>query len=395
MSRIRLGAEGAGRIRLMRPAAPPTPPELRAGALSGTATATAGTVTLPPGWQPGDYLLVIVNSNLSQTITFTTGAASATLLGSAGFLQAWRVVPTPGATSVTFTVPTSAVLRWWVGAWQNVDAAAVVAAANNLGNNTTAPIEVPVVDLGGSVSTGYEVYVRAAGVNSSATWTTAPSNIFATTTGNAALAVRTGPLAAGLLTSAASAPFDRGLAGTARNESALNLVLPPVQSPVRSLLVNGSFETGAAVATGWETEATAPRLPTCSRVATGVVDGALSQRFQFTGQTGDTGNVAIYQAPIAVNPGDVLRATVYLSGTLTNAYAIFGIEGFVTPGGAYISEHDTTIPVGSLTGTPVQVTVEYICPVNCTAAAVYFQVPTVAPTTAVDVYLDRAVLVRV
>jgi hypothetical protein len=161
-------------------------------------------------------------------------------------------------------------------------------------------------------------------------------------------------------------------------------------------LTNGSFELGAAaLATGWEIEGTAPRLPTCSKVSTGVVDGALSQRFQFTGQAGDSGNVAIYQAPIACNPGETFQASIYLSGTLINAYGIFGIEGFVTPGGAFISENDTVVNAGALTSSPVQYSVQYTAPNNCTAIAVYFQVPGLDPTSVVDVYLDKAILLKV
>lgn len=370
-----------------------TVPERIAGT-SGSATGTTATITLPAR-ETGDYLTLIVSSNQAPTLGFSAGVASSTVLASAGGrLQAIRVVPSAGATTVTLTSSVSAVLTWWCGSWRNVDpAATVAAAANNLGNSTTAAIEVPAADLG-YISTGREVYVSAAGVNSTATWGTTPTPVFATTTGNGALSVRSGSVPAGQLTRTSATPFTRAAEGTARNESALQIVLQPVQSPLRNMLANGSFESGAAVATAWELEGTAPRLPTASRVATGAVDGALAQRFQFTGQAGDSGNVAIYQAPITVTPGDTLRATVYLSGTLTNAYAIFGIEGFQGPGGTYISEHDTVINAGELTSTPAQYTVEYTCPPLATAAAVYFQVPTVAPTSVVDVYLDKAVLLR-
>lgn len=377
--------------------ATPTPPALRAGHTSGTATGTSATVTLPTGWQASDYVTLIVSTNQAPTLGFSAGAASSTNLANAGGrLQAIRVVPNPGATTVTLTSTVSAVLTWWCGAWQNVDTAATVAAAgNNIGNSTTAAVEVPVVDLG-YISTGYETWVSAAGVNSTATWGTSPALTYGTTSGNAALAVRSGQMAADQLTRAPLTPFDRGAEATSRNESALAFVLQPVQTPTVNLLTNGSFESGgAALATGWEIEGTAPRLPTVSRsTTTGVIDGAQAQRFQFTGQSGDSGNVAIYQAPIACNPGETFRASVYLSGTLTNAYAIFGIEGFVSAGGAYIDEHDTVIGAGTLTGTPTKYDVEYTAPGNCTALAVYFQVPALAPTAVVDVYLDKAILTK-
>lgn len=394
----RVGGSVASRLYLgtsliWQPSAPPVPPALRSGATSGTTTGTTAAITLPAGWQTGDYLILFVSSNQAPVLGFSAGVATSTMLASAGSrLQAICVVPTAGATSVTLTSSVSAVLTWWCSAWQNVDpVATVAAAANNLGNSTTAALEVPAADLG-YISTGYEVAVAAAGVNSTATWGATPAPVFSTTAGNGALSVRTSRLAANQL-SATTVPFDRGNDTTSRNESALLLVLQPVQSPTKNMLTNGSFETGSSVATGWEIEGTAPRLPTVSRVATGAVDGALAQRFQFTGQAGDSGNVAIYQSPITVNPGDVLIATIYLSGTLANAYGIFGIEGFQGPGGTYISEQDTQVV--ALTATPTQYTVTYTCPPLCTAAAVYFQTPGLAPTSVVDVYLDKAILTKV
>lgn len=365
-------------------------PELAASA-SGSVSGTSATITLP-AYQAGDFLTLLVSSNQAPVLGFSAGVDSFTVLANAGSrLQAIRVVPTAGATQVTLTSSVSAVLTWWVAAWRNVDPAATVAAAAfNIGGNTTAAIAAPVVDLG-YIATGREVYLRAAGVNATATWTTTASTVYSTTAGNGALSVRSGPVPAGSLSSAGSTPFDRGLEGTTRNESALALVLQPVQAPVRNLLTNGSFETGGAVATGWEIEGTAPRLPTCSRVATGVVDGGFAQRFQFTGQAGDSGNVAIYQAPIDAQPGDVVRASIYLSGTLTNAYAIFGIEGFLT-GGTYISEHDTVI--NTLTATPTRYEVEYTCPPDTDYVAVYFQAPGLAPTSVVDVYMDMAIMTK-
>lgn len=387
----RRGARAAGRRR------PYATPILRSGSTSGgVASGTTATVTLPTGWQASDYVTLIVSTNQAPTLTITAGVDSYAVISNAGSrLQTIRLVPTAGATTVTLTSSVSAVLTWWCGAWLNVDLAATVAqAANNIGNSTTAAVEVPVVDLG-YISTGSEVALAAGGVNATATWTPGTGAIYSTATGtNGGLAVASTQLTAGQLT-AAPAAFDRGLAGTSRNESALCIVLQPVQAPAHNLLADGSFELGGGLATGWDHEFTAPRAATYTKSTTGVVDGASSQRMQFTGTTGDTGMVSMYQSPIAVNPGDTVRATVYLSGTLTNAYAIFGIEGFVTAGGAYISETDTTVNAGALTGTPVQYTVTYTCPGNCTAVAVYFQVPSVAPTCVVDVYLDKAILLKV
>lgn len=366
------------------------PPALSASA-SGAATGTTGTIALPT-WQATDYLTLLVASNQQVNLTLTGGTVTP-LASAGGRLQAFRVQPTAGGSSLGLTADVSGSLSWWVGAWRNVDPAATLTAANNLGNSTTAPVEVPVVDLG-YLASGAEVCLAAASVNATATWGNPQSLLYAPVGGNAALAVGAGQLTAGQL-AAAPAAFDRGLDGAARNESALALVLQPVQTRTANLLANGSFESGgAALATGWETEGTAPRLPTVARSTTGVVDGGQAQRFSFTGQAGDSGMVAIYQSPIAVNPGDALTATIYLSGTLTNAYAIFGIEGFVSAGGAYLSEQDTTVLGSDLSSTPRKFTVTYTCPPGCTAVAVYLQTPGLAPSSVVDLYLDRAVLTR-
>lgn len=381
-----------GRRAVQLAAAVVDPPAL-IDATSGQTTGTSVTITLPDR-ESGDYLTLIVASNQAPTLGFTAGVASSTSLASASSrLQAIRIVPNGGATSITMSSSVSAVLTWWCASWRNVDAAATVyAAANSIGNNTTAAIESPTVALGHE-ATGHEVFIRAGSVNSSATWATAPNNIFATTSGNAAMAIRSDAVPEATLALPAASAFDRGLEGTTRLESSLVFVLQPVQTVTPTVLTNGSFETAAGngVATGWETEGSAPRLPTCSLSTTGVVDGGFAQRFQFTGQSGDSGNVAIYQAPIDAAPGDVLRASIYLSGTLTNAYAIFGIEGFLT-GGTYISEHDTV--VNSLSGTPTRYDVEYTCPAGTDYAAVYFQVPGLAPSSVVDVYMDKAVMTK-
>lgn len=363
----------------------------RIASTSGQTTGTNVVVDLPAR-EDDDYLILFVASNQAPTLTFTSGVESSTRLASAGSrLQAIRVVPIDGATQIAFTSSVSAVLTWWCSSWRNVDPEApVYSAANAIGNSTTAVIESPTVDLA-HISTGKEVFVRAASVNSTAVWTTAPNNIYATSSGNAAMAVRSDLVPEDIIALSAETAFNRGNDTVTRNESSLALILQPRQTVTKNRIVNGSFEAGGgAVATGWETEGTAPRAATYSRVAKGAVDGGLAQRMQFVGQSGDSGNIAIYQAPIDAQPGEVLRASIYLSGTLTNAYAIFGIEGFLA-NGQYIDEHDAVVTV--LTETPTKYEVEYTCPPLTDYAAVYFQVPALAATSAVDVYLDKAILI--
>jgi hypothetical protein len=372
-----------------------TPPALRAGSASGTATGTSATITLPSGWQASDYLTLIVSTNQAPTLGFSAGVASFTVLSSAGSrLQAIRIVPNPGATTVTMTASVSAVLTWWVGAWQNVDPNTTVAqAAINYGNDTTSAIAAPVVDLGGYIASGHEVWVSAAGVNASATWATTSATLYATTAGNAALSVQSGPVAAGAISEAAPA-FDRGNDTSARNESALALVLQPVQTTTKTLLTNGSFETFASgVATGWSTEGNTASPVTYAQTTSGVVDGASAWSISYTGTASDSNTkFEPYQSPIAVNPGDTVTFSVWLSGSLTSLYGFIGIEGFVTAGGAYISEQDTNFL--ALTSTPTQYTVTYTCPANCTAVAVYMQVPSITSGTSATVIMDKATLVK-
>lgn len=378
------------------PAAPPTPPALRVGSTSGSVSGTTAAITLPTGWQAGDFLTLLVSSNQAPTLGFSAGVASSTVLTNAGSrLQAIRLVPTAGATSVTLTSSVSAVLTWWCGAWQNVDPnATVAAAANNIGNATTSPITVPTVDLGGYIATGNEVWLSAAGVNSTATWTTTAATLYSTAAAtNGGLSVQSGAVPAGALTEATPG-YDRGLAGTSRNESALAVVLQPVQTTTKTLLTNGSFETFASgVATGWQTEGTTASPVTYAQTTSGVVDGASAWSISYTGTASDNNTkFEPYQSPIPVNPGDVVTFTVWLSGSLTNLYGFIGVEGFVTGGGAYISETDTNFL--SLTATPTPYSVTYTCPANCTAVAVYMQVPSVTVGTSATVIMDKATLTK-
>jgi hypothetical protein len=151
--------------------------------------------------------------------------ASAPADPNAGMLQALRITPTPGSASVVVNVVTNGIIRWWCGAYTQASlTAAVAAAANNIGNNTTAAISAQAVSLG-RVALGNEVYIAVASVNSSATWATSSDMLYSDPSGNAVMAIKSGLVPPGQ-NSFTPGDFDRGLEGTTRNESVLSLIIP-------------------------------------------------------------------------------------------------------------------------------------------------------------------------
>jgi hypothetical protein len=143
----------------------------------------------------------------------------------AGLLQAFRLTPTAGSVSAVVNVVTNGIIRWWCGAYTQASlTAAVAAAANNIGNNTTAAIAAQAVSLG-RVALGNEVYIAVASVNSSATWATSSDMLYSDPSGNAVMAIKSGLVPPGQ-NSFTPGDFDRGLEGTTRNESVLSLIIP-------------------------------------------------------------------------------------------------------------------------------------------------------------------------
>lgn len=359
------------------------------GSTNGTITGTVATITLP-AYTLTDFIVLIVASNNANSQTLGSNVTGTELANAGDRLVAYRIVPVDGSqTSFTLTIGASSVLRWWIASYSGVELGASVASgAVNVGSNTTSSIAIPTVSLD-YIATGAELALASAAVNSSAAWTTSAETVFATTSGNAAMMVSAKSVAADVL-SVINADLDRGLGGTTRNESACLLVLQATPVGVPILLGNPSFELGTTLATGWEEEHTTVTAATYSLSGTGVVDGTRSQRIQFTGTAGDTGKLlAIYQAPVDAAPGQNLTFDIHVSGSLTNAYGIIGIEAFQA-GGAFISATDT--PFTSLSGTPEQYSVTYLCPALTDYVAVFVQFPDIAPTSVINVYLDRAAL---
>lgn len=360
-------------------------------ATSGQVTAAATTITCTlPSYEPGDVLVFIVNSNNAQSsVTFSSAVATAVPVpsGASGHLQAFLLTPAgTGQSGFTVTGSASSVWTWWCGNYRGASTSLPAAGASSaIGNSTVSAIAVPEVALGW-ISTGSEVMISAAGVNSSATWTTGASTVYATPSGNAAMMVNAVSLPAGVLTGV-PVPVDRGLSGTTRNQAALAVVLQQDPGGTVNLLSNPSFETGTATATGWEDEHTTATEAVYSLVTTGVTDGTTAQQFSYTGTAADSGaKTELFQSPVPALPGQYLTFSVDISGSLSKVYTFIGIEGFADD--TYLSEADTNITV--LTAEPVTYTVSYLCPPGTTRIAAYIQVPGIGPTANFTITMDNA-----
>lgn len=358
-----------------------------------TAGGTITTMTLP-SYSAGDYLLLVINTNQSQA-SFTFSAAissSAQLANAGGRIVAYQITPNgAGQTTFTVTVPTTAVWTWWIGNYSGASLSLATASGTNAqGNSTSSAVAMPEAGLSW-IATGGEVMISAAGVNSTAAWTTDSGTQFHTTANNAAMLADAVNPAAGILTGT-PVSVDRGNNGSSRNQNSLTVVLQPPPGGTTNLLANPSFETGSPLATGWTDEHTTQTEATYAITGSGVVDGTVAQQFSYSGVSGDggTAKTEMYQAPITgVAPGNYLTFSCWLSGSLTKTYAFIGIESF-TSGGAYISEADTNVL--TLTGTPVKYSVSYLCPAGTDHVAVYIQCPEIGATTVLSVIMDKAAL---
>jgi hypothetical protein len=362
---------------------------LRAQA-TGNTTNTTVTIALPT-YLTSDYIAFVVASNNANALTFSSNVTAVTISNAGNRIIAYQITPQDGSqTSFTFAVATNSVFTWWIASYSGVDKTATVYGANNqIGNSTASSVAVPEVQLP-FLATGNELAISAAGVNSTATWTTTSGTLYATTSGNAALQVQGGPALTGHLTTTFSG-MDRGSAGSSRNQNAVAFILQPVQSVSMSALTNGSFEGGTTVATGWNTEQTVTGTPVWSVQTTGVIDGGTAQQLVYTGQAGDTSQVIeIYQAPIPATPGRSFEFSVWMSGTQTVCAALVGIEAF-DASNTYISETDQYL---TLTATPTRYAVTYLCPPGTDHVAAYIQFNEIGSTSAVTAYMDQAMLVN-
>lgn len=360
---------------------------------SGNTSGTSIPVTLP-SYTVGDFILLVVASNQAQaTITFSASISSSSQIATAGNrVLAYLLVPNgAGQTSVTMTAGTSGVVQWWCADYGAASTSLPVSnGANAVGNSTSSAIAMPEVELG-YITTGNELLISAAGVNSTATWTTDAGTQFHTTSGNAAMLVDAVNPAAGILTGV-PVGTDRGSNGSSRNQNAIAFVLQATPGGTINLLSNPSFETGSPIATGWTDEHTTATQATYAIVGTGVVDGTVAQHFAYTGVLADGGNAKteMYQAPITgVAPGNYLTFSSWVSGSLSNTYAFIGIEAF-NSGGTYLSEADTNIL--TLGTAPVRYSVSYLCPAATDHVAVYIQCPGIGATSSLSVTMDKAEL---
>jgi hypothetical protein len=193
---------------------------------TGTQNAVASATQLItlPAYSQGDILVLIVTRNLIDN-TEWFGDANATISPitqvASRRLAAYTVSPIASATSFTLSANTTGLWQW---ACLNVGASAnaFTSAANNIGNSTTAIVEIPPVTLG-YTTTGEELALAVAATNSTAIWTTDSSTIVS------------GPGAPGLIisgthpsagqTSLTLANANRGNNGASRYETALSLVV--------------------------------------------------------------------------------------------------------------------------------------------------------------------------
>lgn len=360
---------------------------------SGNQTTTVFTVTLPP-FTANNAIILVVSRNIATTFSFESNVTATELADSgSGRLTAFLIEPDSTSETEFDVTVSNAVNTWWCASYANVDKAATIASgtATN-GTNTSSTMSLPVINLD-YIASGKELVFFAAGVNATAIWTTTPETVFNTTADNAAMMVLSETMTTGDI-AVAYADVDRGNNGSNRLESSIGFVLQPLANTDRdNLITNGSFELGSGLATDWDSEGSVAGTPTYSLATSNIKDGKQSQRIQYAGEAGDTDTVfAIYQAPISdVSPGDVLTAEIYISGTLTNAYCLFGIEGFEVDT-SYISEHSTAIT--SVDGTPTKYTVQYTCPALTDYVAVFIQFPEVNDPSDIDVYVDRVVMYK-
>jgi len=364
---------------------------------SGNTTNTVITVALPGTYDAGDEFVVIWSRNNAESYpTFGSNVTATLIQSNGGRLAAYRIVPDT-LSEVNFTITGSNSIWSWalLEFTGDSDLSEVIASnVNNGGSSTTALIEFSTVDLG-YVATGNEVVISAGGVNATASWTTSGATIFNTTGGNAALMVNKTATTAGEIT-VVPANFDRGLGGTPRSESSLSFVVQAVPIGKNNLLSNASFELGVTIATDWVDESNVTGTPTYSlSTTTGVEDGLKAQRVQYTGVAGDDGTKKVQFYALAYDgfsPGDTVQFDLYITGTMTNAYGIFGAEAFEADG-TYISDVAEAYNDADIDPTtPTKLSMQYTVPPLGSYLAVFIQFPAFALTGVIDVYFDKAVM---
>jgi hypothetical protein len=206
-------------------ATPPAPVTVSGTPTTGTAAnGLTATITMPTH-ATGDYLLLFVSRNNADAGTWVGDAnASITQLADPGGrrLPVFRVTPTAGATSFVLTAGVAALWSWCCIGFGAVTPT-VYSALGSSASDTTSVMSIPSVTV--PTTTGNELQIAVAGVNSTAVWTGATGfTQRAAATAAPGLYVGTKAPSAGS-TSLTASGVDRGNNATTRFESTLALVL--------------------------------------------------------------------------------------------------------------------------------------------------------------------------
>lgn len=365
--------------------------DVSVGDTGSNSLGTSINVTLP-SYTADDLLIVVYSRNNGGTQTFETNVTATELANAGGRLGAYKIVPDTLSETDFDITGTNSYWSWAMLKIENADLTAdIVVSSNAIGNNTTSNIEVEGLDLG-FIATGDEEVISVASVNSTASWTTSGNTIYNTTSGNAALLINNTQTTADDITDF-PADIDRGLNGTTRLESTLTFAVQKTPNGTNNMLTNGSFEEGTTLATDWVDEGTQNGTVTYSLTSTGMEDGELAQRVEYTGHASDNGTqkLQFYQAPInsGFSIGDEVQFSIYVSGSMTDTYASIGVEAFESDT-TYISDVATNIT--SVTSTPTEYKINYTVPANTGYLAVFIQTLELESTSSVDLKWDKAVL---
>lgn len=168
-----------------------------------------------------------------------------------------------------------------------------------------------------------------------------------------------------------------------------------------NLLANPSFESPSyAVADKWESEYTSRGVPAYYVSIKGTTNGSFAQQIDYTGSPSDIAAskddrkfIEVFQLVTKVRPGDKLRLSMNVSGSLTKTPTVIGMEGFNRSSGySYLGEADYYIK--DLSDKPKYYEVIYTCPKGTDCIAVYLQCQEINPKSVVPVCIDDAKLVR-
>lgn len=162
---------------------------------------------------------------------------------------------------------------------------------------------------------------------------------------------------------------------------------PSFESPTTEICADKCSGNGI-----WSLEHTTAGAPAAELTPTGAVDGERAVHLTYEGRDGDDGEgfVEIYMGaggPAAI-PGSRLTFTLWVSGSCEACAPFIGIEAFDADYG-YLGEHDQYFDVPK---SPRPVQVSYELPAGTRSIAAYLQVPEIYSSSAIDMYVDNAIL---